>query len=403
MPIQRFNAPAQLTALGRFRKGGEKQTYNGKQTFGKDLDYLRFTSEVPGIVADVQKAYGDKPGTPTNPLHIMLVGQTLDECFPQAFNIYAGAICKRWCDSVRIYRERDPQTGRVVGADRPCEAPKCACKAKATLRFLLPKVERIGVFELGTTSVVDIQNINAVLNWLAGFTSTVNAFLNNNNATDLSMARLILYRVPTKINYIDAKDNYKPKSITKNLLKVEIDSDWVGRIMKERTVLRDRLLNAPGNTVPLMLPSAEAVADLDDEPDEVLNHAVAAAESATTFSEPHGDDVIDGDAAQVPDAPIQGSEDQAARPAMWPEADRAEMDKIITAKDNSVYADAAKARAAAAKAKMLADRNGIEIGKFNKDAAPLAVIKQIIAAYLDIHSPSSASSTSSPSPTGTGE
>ena len=141
-----------LPRLGKIHLGIKKVNSNGVE-YPAAVDYF----VVPPEVAEV---YGDSP----KELDIVLPSENPDVFFPQWYKRYSygkGLICKG--DGVTA-TVRDENGGMTEIACHPETCPyyqKGECKPVANLLFILPKVKGFGVYQIDTSSINNIININS--------------------------------------------------------------------------------------------------------------------------------------------------------------------------------------------------------------------------------------------------
>ena len=148
-----------LPRLGKIHLGIKKTNSKGIE-YPTAVDYF----VVPDEVA---KVYGEKP----RELDIVLPSENPDIFFPQWYKRYSygkGLICKG--DGVTA-TVRDEDGGMTEITCNPETCPyyqKGECKPVANLLFVLPKVEGFGVYQVDTSSVNNIININSEIALLKG-------------------------------------------------------------------------------------------------------------------------------------------------------------------------------------------------------------------------------------------
>jgi len=169
MSIKGLSENVRLPRLGKIRLGIK---VDGQKTYPKAVDYFV-------IPPEVQAKYGDKP----KELPIMFPTENPEQWSSQFYRCYSnmrGLICKG--DGERALAVVDTATGEFAGRDAkatelkdiPCDPDKCpkhtsdACKPVMNLQFLLPEVPGLGIWQLDTSSINSIKNINSAVALIQG-------------------------------------------------------------------------------------------------------------------------------------------------------------------------------------------------------------------------------------------
>ena len=148
------NVIPRLPGLGKLRKGGEKQA--GK--YGKDLEFFRFTSENPAIVAAFTEAYGQQPAM----LRVYLPYPSTEMNFSTWKEAWAAGGLVHRCDGETCTIWRTPD-GKYSQVPKPCPG---GCKEVGRLEVILPELITagfVGYVTLETHSLHDLMNITATL------------------------------------------------------------------------------------------------------------------------------------------------------------------------------------------------------------------------------------------------
>ncbi len=179
MPIKGLSDQLRFPRLGKIHLGVKVKNPQGVE-YPKAVDY--FVCEAPAF----QKVY---PGQP----HV------LDVCFPtekvehfasqyyRAYSQSRGLICKG--DGENCQRLIDASTGdtalitaeakKTEWASLPCPGRECPyygekrCREIMFLQVFLPKVEGLGIWQIDTSSVNAIRNLNSVVELLRRFNGHV--------------------------------------------------------------------------------------------------------------------------------------------------------------------------------------------------------------------------------------
>jgi hypothetical protein len=169
-PIQGLTSVRRLPRLGKIRMGIKVKSDKGIEHPQK-TDHFVVTSEVA-------KIYGDKPKV----LDIVIPVEDEEKWAPQYYKLYSrtqGLVCKG--DGVVASRLIDTATGdrahrdteQAVRREWDCQGRKCpdymakdACKEVMSLQFILYKVPGMGIWQIDTSSVNSIININSCADYI---------------------------------------------------------------------------------------------------------------------------------------------------------------------------------------------------------------------------------------------
>jgi hypothetical protein len=158
MPIKNLtdNVIPRFPRLGKLRKGGEKPQVGNKP--GKELNYFRFTSENPAIVAAFHEAYGNQPAM----LRVYLPYPSTEMNFATWKEAWAAGGLVHRCDGETCTIWRTPD-GKYSQQPKPCPG---GCKEVGRLEVILPELITagfVGYVTLETHSLHDLMNITATL------------------------------------------------------------------------------------------------------------------------------------------------------------------------------------------------------------------------------------------------
>lgn len=171
-PIRGLSEQRQLPRLGKIRLGLKVE--GQKASYPRPTDFFVCPPEVKDV-------FGDEP----RELNIMFPVEEEGLFASQWFKCYSatrGLICKG--DGYTADRLIDAETGaladrtskEVVRRDVNCQGQECPelqrkqCRPLLTLQFLLPDVEGLGIWQIDTSSVISIRNINSGLEMVRGLT-----------------------------------------------------------------------------------------------------------------------------------------------------------------------------------------------------------------------------------------
>ena len=120
-----------------------------------------YPEETPYFVCppEVVKIYGDKP----TELDVMLPIEDTDICLPQAYEWYGNTAGLKCRGDGEIAFRADPKTHAFAERECPCEMLDVAngCKQRMHLRVILHKVNVGGVYQIDTSSINSIIDINS--------------------------------------------------------------------------------------------------------------------------------------------------------------------------------------------------------------------------------------------------
>jgi len=266
-----------------------KQSEKGN-TYPSAVDYLVCPPEV-------QAVFGEKP----RQLRIVIPVEDDEKWANQYLKYYSrsrGLVCKG--DGDKAWRAIDKATGDVISAEtKDYEMRECSCTAKdcpdykakkckevMNLMFMIPEVAGLGVYQIDTSSVNGIKNINASAEMLRALYGRV--------------CMIPLTLTMTQIDVINPDDHKKKK-----VWVLQLGSDCNIFEMKSRIAEIDRTLSR--GLVNEELPSP------DDETPELLLGADAevSPEAAMGAPKPMSPDV----AKAVADEIAAGKKENAAREA----------------------------------------------------------------------------------------
>ena len=156
--IKGISDKVRFPRLGKIKIG--EKTEKG---YPRSLDYFLCPDEV-------KKVYGDEP----KELDILFPVDSLDAIFPQYLKWYGkGSGLKCWGDGETAHRF-NKETNDIEEIE--CLFEECPeyesknCKKLANLNFMLPKVQGLGIYQLATSSMNSILNINSTLALISGIT-----------------------------------------------------------------------------------------------------------------------------------------------------------------------------------------------------------------------------------------
>jgi len=168
MPIKGLtNRQPQFPQIGQLRKG--KRDENGRPM---DLDYFRFTSELPDVVEAFISAYGEEPRL----INVFLPHQTTDENWEAWNEEYIASGLVHRCDGefVTLYRDKKtgtyvtPEPGTVKCPYATGEKEGPGCHPNGRLQVVIRELKRFAYVMVITTAFNDIPKLDAQLRALEG-------------------------------------------------------------------------------------------------------------------------------------------------------------------------------------------------------------------------------------------
>jgi hypothetical protein len=242
MPIKGLSENRRLPRLGKIHLGVKKKSAKSGAEYPSATEYFVVPPEVAGI-------YGDKP----TELPILIPVEDDELWSNQYYRRYSrtrGLVCKG--DGVTCRRMIDTATGDTAGRDTKdvvwkedltCTGQECPgykskdCREIMNLQFLLPDVPGLGVWQVDTSSINSIRNINSAAALIRGVYGRV------------SMIPLTLTLEPQEVNN---PDDGKRKTV--RVLQ-----------LRARCTLRELMIQASKPAVEMLLPApAEDEAPVDN-------------------------------------------------------------------------------------------------------------------------------------------
>ena len=174
-----------LPRLGRIRLGLKAVTPQGKE-YPKEVSYFVCPDEV-------KKVYGDMP----TELDVMIPLNDLNAVFPCAYKHYGSGRGLKCSGDGEIAHRVNEETKEMEQTACPCKLLEDKkCKQTGTLMVMLPKVSVGGVYQISTSSINSIIDVNSGLDY-------VSALLGR-----FAMVPLKLRRIKTETHHDDKKQNH---------------------------------------------------------------------------------------------------------------------------------------------------------------------------------------------------
>jgi hypothetical protein len=285
------NVTPRFPTLGKLRKGApseERQNAQGKkfQSYGKDLEYFRFTSENPEVQKKFVELYGEKPAA----LHVYLPYATVNENFATWKELWKSGGLQHRCDgqTMTIWLAPDgkyhsepkpcPYFGKIQSEEEKRKDPPC--KEVGRLSLILPLLWRagfIGFVTLETHSKHDLISI----------ASSLQAVMEApGNASGLSGVEFVLRRAPETIS--TPGDGGQRVRRQKWLVKIEPAVRWAQ--------LQLEAAQRAANTLAIEAPKGQVI---DGKTGEILQDLQAPEDDDFDDEEPQADDWKSDPAAQI--------------------------------------------------------------------------------------------------------
>ena len=308
MPIigmtRREDITPKFPDLGKLRKGAQKgRSEDGKPRPGQDLEYWRFTSDRPEIVAAFYAAYPAEPKT----IHAYLPFPTQEENWQTWREEYDagglvhrcdGQTVTRWRDSAGEYQDRPVPCPYASGQqERTRQRPGCGQVGRLTL--IIPELieaGHVGFVTMETHSINDLVSITACL-----------TDIENHSQNGLTGILFHILRVPEVISTPawdgERRAAGKRNRTTKTLVQVVPASRWV-----QAQLNKAQALALPGDDLLALTDGGDLPDDADETIDAETVIATAAADKpAATFTLPGIDAefeaAADAEFASIPAGP----------------------------------------------------------------------------------------------------
>ena len=224
MPIYGLtDVEAKFPRLGKIRKGAQKE--EGKP--GKDLEYFRLATEDENIEKKWLDLFGEQPSE----LSIRLLYPQREQNFSCYLEEWTNSSLRRRCDGVNqnLWLTKSLQYSTEV---IPCIKPDCTCNPIGRMQLSIPGIERVGYFELITSSRWDIVTLNENLLAIENSLGRVNGL------------PLLLKRQPRQISAIYQGKRHKT---IKSLLSIEIHPDSFNQLINQLNNPQPEMLSSGGS------------------------------------------------------------------------------------------------------------------------------------------------------------
>lgn len=161
-----------MPRIGKVRLGIKAKTKSGK-SYPKAVDHFVVQADKSTTEAAAE-AFHEAYGAQARSLDIMFPTDDPREFFPQSYRRYgssSGLICR---GDGRIATQLNPDTGELI--ETTCDPSACEwqlvghCRPIGSLQFLLPDVAGIGVWQIDTSSINSIINLNSGIDFVRRLT-----------------------------------------------------------------------------------------------------------------------------------------------------------------------------------------------------------------------------------------
>jgi len=163
MPIKDLKGTARIPRLGKIHLGERKLSEKTGKEYPVAVDYFVTPPEIKAI-------YGEKPKR----LFIMFHSDEIEEIFPQYYKRYGsstGLVCKGDGEIANAVNSQTGEFEEVNCNGLACEFYKeSKCKRIGNLYFMVRGVNRFGVYQLDTSSVNSILNVNGSIEYIKKIT-----------------------------------------------------------------------------------------------------------------------------------------------------------------------------------------------------------------------------------------
>jgi len=234
MPIKGLSESRRLPRLGKIHLGIKKKAKSGAM-YPSATEYFVVPPEVAEVV-------GEKP-TELPIIFPIEDDEKFASQFYRSYSMTRGLVCRG--DGETSRRMVDAHTGEMANQDSseiawrdglPCEGRDCPyygnkCKEVMNLQFLLPTVEGLGIWQIDTSSINSIRNINSGIELIRGVYGRI------------AMIPLLLTLEPIEV--VNPDDGKKKKVRVLNLRTKGTMIELMERAIKPA---REMLLPAPLDT-----------------------------------------------------------------------------------------------------------------------------------------------------------
>jgi hypothetical protein len=295
---------------GTLRKGGPKP--DAKRP-GPELEYWRFTSERPDLVAAFAAAYPDKPKA----VDAYLPFPDMERNWQTWYEEYDAGGLRHRCDGRTMYRWRK-QDGSYQDGEQPCPyfagrertAQNPGCKQVGRLYLVLPALIKAGFVGLVTMETHSINDLISITTSLMDIEKKTGGRLSGILLSVIRVKETISTPAWQEADRAAGKRN----RTAKNLVKVVPQAEWVMAHLQVEA--QEQMALAQGKPLELERRSSNAADDWDeddedgnedDNPPGMNGDLPEFAEPALPDTSPDADDIEEGDFTPEPVTDFPGS------------------------------------------------------------------------------------------------
>lgn len=170
MPIKGLSDKRMIPRLGKIRLGIKKTSSGGKE-YPVATDYFVLPKDHPSYL-ELVKVFGPEPKS----LNILIPTEDEEKWCSQYYRCYSrsrGLVCKgdgelatrmvaRGTDNLAWKDAKEVEMKEIACPGRECEIyMKRNCNEIMNMQFMLPEIPGLGVWQIDTTSINSIRNINS--------------------------------------------------------------------------------------------------------------------------------------------------------------------------------------------------------------------------------------------------
>ena len=173
MPIKGLSEQRRIPRVGKIHLGVKKKSQSSGKEYPSATEYFVVPPEVAAV-------HGEHP----TELPIMIPVEDEEFWASQYYRAYSqtrgltckgdGDNCRRMIDVKTGAMANRDTTGKVEWKEMPCDGKECVhyqqekCREVMNLQFLLPQVPGLGVWQIDTSSINSIRNINSSAELIRG-------------------------------------------------------------------------------------------------------------------------------------------------------------------------------------------------------------------------------------------
>lgn len=274
MPIKDLSDDVRIPRLGKFHLGYKDPAKKGAPV---KTDYFVMPKEHSSY-EQLVKAFGEKP----KEFRILIPVEDEEQWasqFYKAYNLTRGLVCKgdgenamRMIDTkTKSLPVKDTETVTMV--DMPCLGKECPeyktkkCGEVMNLRFMLPEIPGLGVWQIDTGSINSILNINScakVIKKTFGRLTLIPLILslepiNVNNPTDGKKQTVYVLNLRTNVTLNQLADLAREQSKTFRLTSPDFDAEYEVQVERNIEDMWGENPNGEKKTKPQVIVEGEVI------------------------------------------------------------------------------------------------------------------------------------------------